>query len=68
MAKAQGVKREFNFNGVRLQDPDPSYPVSKVMDFWATTHPALVNAVVEGPIFKNGVQVYQFRVSRGDKG
>lgn len=68
MAKAQVVKREFVFNGIRLQDPDSKLSPHKVLEFWSGSHPALVNAVIEGPSFKNGTQTYCFRISRGDKG
>lgn len=68
MAKAVAVKRIFVFNGITLQDPDPNMSVNRVQDFWSGTHPALVNAVVEGPVTTGGKQKYEFRIARGDKG
>lgn len=68
MAKAITAKRTFVFNGINLQDPDPTMSVNRVLDFWSGTHPALVNAVVEGPVFTGGKQKYEFRIARGDKG
>ena len=53
------VKRTFNYNGMKLDDPDPSMPPEKVLEF--------TNAALKGPaIGPDGEQTYKVEVKIGD--
>ncbi|UKI34472.1 MAG: PRTRC system protein C [Lentisphaeria bacterium] len=64
------VKRNFNFNGLKLEDPDPSMPPEKVLEFHALlNHPELTNAQLKGPIIgTNGEQTYKVELKVGKDG
>lgn len=60
-------KRAFNYNGMQLDDPDPSMPPEKVIEFHALLHAELTNATVKGPSTGgDGTQNYQVEVQIGD--
>jgi len=60
-------KRSFNYNGMQLDDPDPSMPPEKVIEFHALLHAELTNATVKGPSTGgDGTQNYQVEVQIGD--
>ena len=58
--------RIFNFNGRVLEDPDPSMPPEKVLEFYATLHAELNNAKLKGPsIGADGKKSYKVEVQIG---
>jgi PRTRC genetic system protein C len=60
-------KRSFNYNGMQLDDPDPSMSPEKVIEFHALLHAELTNATVKGPsVGGDGTQNYQVEVQIGD--
>lgn len=60
-------KRSFNYNGMQLDDPDPSMPPEKVIEFHALLHAELTNATAKGPSTgSDGTQNYQVEVQIGD--
>ena len=61
------AKRTFNYNGMKLEDPDPSMPPEQVLEFHALLHAELTNAALKGPnIGADGLQTYQVEVRIGD--
>ena len=64
------TKRTFNYNGMNLDDPDPSMPPEKVGEFYASLqHPELNNSSVKGPVVaKDGTKQYKFEVKIGPYG
>jgi len=62
------LTREFKYNGVKLADPNPQLGPEQVKEFYASQYPELLNAVVEGPVTKNGVAAYSFTRAAGAKG
>ena len=61
------VKRTFNYTGMKLDDPDPSMPPEKVLEFHALLHAGLTNAALKGPaIGPDGEQTYKVEVKIGD--
>ena len=61
-------ERVFNFNGIKLKDPDKDMSTDQVRDFYSGTHPELNNADMKGPKTENGKQVYTFSIRTGTKG
>ena len=60
-------KRIFNFNGMVLEDPDPSMPPEKVLEFYAPLHAELNNAELKGPsIGADGKKSYKVEVKIGN--
>ncbi len=64
------VKRNFNFNGLKLNDPDPSMPPEKVLEFHALlNHPELTNAQLKGPdVSATGEQTFKIELKVGKDG
>ena len=61
------AKRTFNYNGMKLDDPDPSMPPEKVLEFYTPLHAGLTNACLKGPtIGPDGEQTYKVEVKIGD--
>ena len=54
----------------KLEDPDPSMPPEKVLEFHALlNHPELTNAQLKGPIIgTNGEQTYKVELKVGKDG
>lgn len=64
------LKREFvdMKTNSKLPDVDVNYTPSQVRDFYANTHPHLVNATIEGPeVMKDKIK-YKFVITTGTKG
>jgi PRTRC genetic system protein C len=68
MITIQSLERAFEYNGLRLPDPDPSMTIEQVRDVYVTTYPELATAAVEGPSTVNGRLQYTFVRSVGAKG
>jgi len=62
------ITRVFSYNGIRLSDPAPDKTPDKVRSIYAFQYPELNNAVVEGPVTKNGTSTYTFQRAVGSKG
>ena len=62
------LKRTFVYNGITLADPSATMAPAAVKDFYGATYPELVNAEIEGPVRKDGADVYTFRKAVGTKG
>lgn len=66
--QVQSLTREFRYNGVRLDDPNPAFSLPQVRDFYATVYPEIINADIEGPEVIGASNVYTFRRAVGTKG
>lgn len=67
--RERAPRREFNFNGASLADPDPNMKPDEVRKMYASSgYPTLTNASVTGPETKNGREVYTFKAAVGTKG
>ena len=53
--------REFRYNGVVLQDPNTTFNLVQVRDFYATVYPEIISADIEGPQQLGAKSVYTFR-------
>lgn len=62
------LTRKFKYNSVNLADPNPALSPEQVKEFFAAHYPELNNAVVEGPVTKDGVATYSFLRAAGAKG
>lgn len=62
------LTRSFKYNSVTLPDPNPALSADQIREFYATQYPELNNAVVEGPVTKNGTVTYTFTRAAGAKG
>lgn len=66
--QVNALTREFRYNGVRLDDPNPAFTLPQVRDFYATVYPEIINADIEGPEAVGASNVYTFRRAVGTKG
>ncbi len=62
------MTRLFQFNGIRLPDPNPSMPVDEVKALYAGQYPELATAVVNGPEAVGDKMRYTFERAIGSKG
>ena len=62
------MTRLFQFNGVRLPDPNPNMPVDEVKALYAAQYPELATAVVNGPEAVGDKMRYTFERAIGSKG
>jgi len=62
------MTRLFQFNGIRLPDPNPNMPVDEVKALYAAQYPELATAVVNGPEAVGDKMRYSFERSIGSKG
>ncbi|NHR04467.1 PRTRC system protein C [Chromobacterium haemolyticum] len=62
------LKRTFKYGSINLPDPGSNLSIEQVLDTYAAAYPELITAVVEGPVEKGGVLVYEFRKAVGTKG
>lgn len=66
--KIDTLLREFRYNGVVLADPNQTFSLPQVRDFYATVYPEIVSADIDGPEQLGAKQVYTFRRAVGTKG
>lgn len=70
--KVNVLKRVFlhkeNGQEIRLNDPNESFTVTDVQNFFAGTYPVLTNAKVIGPEIKDDEVQYRFESTMGTKG
>lgn len=62
------ISRVFNYNGIKLDDPNPAMQPDAVREFYVPQYMELTTAVVEGPVTKDNVATYTFRRAAGAKG
>lgn len=62
------MTRVFQFQGIRLPDPNPSMTVDEVKALYATQYPELATAVVNGPEATGDKMRYTFDRAIGSKG
>jgi PRTRC genetic system protein C len=66
--EAQPLARWFEFNGVRLPDPDPKLSVEEVRSIYAHQYPDITTAAVAGPEAVGDKLVYRLMRAIGTKG
>lgn len=66
--KIKALTREFIYKGTVLPDPNPNASVQEAQNILSASHPALATAAVDGPVDKDGKQVFTFVTSVGTKG
>lgn len=66
--QVEHLRRSFVYNGITLPDPGAALEPGAVKEFYGATYPELVNADIEGPERKAGMDVYTFRKAVGTKG
>ena len=64
----QNLTREFRYNGVVLADPNQSFTLTQVRDFYANVYPEITSADIEGPEQVGAKAIYTFRRAVGTKG
>ena len=62
------LSRVFEFNGVRLPDPDPKLSVEDVRTLYAQQFPDIATAAITGPEAVGDKLRYQFTRAIGSKG
>lgn len=66
--RTQPLTRAFRLNGRTIPDPDPSLAPEQVRAVLATTDPSIASAVLQGPTYESGRQIYTFTTAIGTKG
>ncbi|QQL50000.1 PRTRC system protein C [Mucilaginibacter ginkgonis] len=70
--KVNILKRVFihkiNGQDVRLADPNETFDIGAVQNFYAATYPVLTNAKINGPEIKDDEMQYRFDAVIGTKG
>ena len=62
------MTRVFQFNGIRLPDPNPEMSVDSVKALYSAQYPELTTAVVNGPEAVGDKMRYTFDRAIGSKG
>jgi PRTRC genetic system protein C len=62
------MSRIFQFQGIRLPDPNPEMSVDEVKALYAAQYPELATAVVNGPEAAGDKMRYTFERAIGSKG
>ena len=66
--ESQVLSRGFEFNGVRLPDPDPKLSPEGVRNLYAHQYPDIATASITGPEAVGDKLGYQFTRGIGSKG
>jgi PRTRC genetic system protein C len=66
--EVMNLTRKFQYNSIKLADPNPALTPDQVKEMYAATYPELNNSTVEGPTTKGGEAVYEFKRAVGSKG
>jgi len=66
--QASVVSREFNFNGVKIPDPDKALSPEEVRSVLATIYPDIATASITGPEAVGNKLRYTFVRAIGAKG
>ena len=62
------LSRVFEFNGVRLPDPDPKLTVEEIRSLYSHEYPDIATASIAGPEAVGDKLRYQFTRAIGSKG
>ena len=62
------MKRIFEFQGIRLPDPNSAITVEQVRGVFATQYPEIATASLSGPETVGDKSVYRFERAIGTKG
>jgi PRTRC genetic system protein C len=62
------MSRVFQFQGIRLPDPNPEMSVDEVKALYAAQYPELATAIVNGPEAAGDKMRYTFERAIGSKG
>jgi PRTRC genetic system protein C len=62
------LSRVFEFNGVRLPDPDPKLTVEEIRNLYSHQYPDIATASITGPEAVGDKLRYQFTRAIGSKG
>ncbi|WP_054282579.1 PRTRC system protein C [Hydrotalea lipotrueae] len=57
-----------NGTDIRLTDPEPSWSLEAVMNFYANTYPILTTAKISAPRIEDDTVQYRFESVMGTKG
>lgn len=57
-----------NGQDIKLTDPEPSWSVEAVMNFYSNTYPILTTAKISAPRIENDTVQYRFESVMGTKG
>ena len=68
MASTTYLTRKFKFKDLQLEDPNPSFTLKQVLDFYANSYPELVNSHVSEPKVVGEEIHYEFETKIGTKG
>lgn len=63
--KVVSIRRVFSYGSVALDDPNPSWSVQRVREFYAGLYPDLIGAVIKGPKRDGETEKYVFEVNPG---
>jgi PRTRC genetic system protein C len=66
--EAKPLARSFEFNGMRLPDPNPKLSVEEVRALYAHQYPDIATAAITGPEAVGDKLVYRFSRAIGSKG
>jgi len=66
--QASTVGREFNWNGVKIPDPDRKLSPEEVRAVLATMYPDIATATITGPEAVGNRLLYRFVAAIGTKG
>jgi PRTRC genetic system protein C len=66
--ETHALSRIFEFNGVRLPDPDPKLTVEVVRSLYSHQYPDTATAAITGPEATGDKLRYQFTRAIGSKG
>ena len=68
MIDAKALAPNFNYNGVKLPDPDPKMAPEEVKAAYSHQYPELATAAITGPEASGEQLVYSFVRAIGTKG
>lgn len=66
--KIERPVRVFEYNGMKLEDPDPGMTAPEVKDYWADVYPELTQAAISGPEYDGPDEKWTFEKRVGTKG
>ena len=53
---------------IKLADPEPTWSVDAVLNFYSNTYPILTTSTITGPTIKDDTVRYEFKTTIGTKG
>lgn len=67
-ASIKSTPRVFKYGATELADPLPGATAERCLEVLRHGYPVFANALVHGPSFEGGKEVWQIKVSAGTKG